>query len=356
MNTIKVAAVQAEPVWLDPEGTVDKTLDLIGEAASHGAQLLAFPETWIPGFPVFIFSHPVYEQAPFVARYHAASISVDGPEIAPVAAAAREHAMVVVLGFSEKVAGTLYMAQVIIDANGEIALHRRKLKPSHVERALFGESDGSGLKVVDTAIGRVGSLNCFEHIQPLTKYAMFGQDERVHVAGWPCLGIMGDAPGMSPETLKSVSKTYALEGGVFVVTASQIMSDRGAEVFATSDGNPCPIYTGGGGIAAVFGPDSAELTTPLAGDEEGIVYADIAIDQTDLARNVVDPTGHYSRSDVLRLVFDDRPQRPITRISYNDNLIRSTLDGPPPGHTPTRDADADQIPTRVTEFVNAGGK
>ncbi|GAA5090010.1 hypothetical protein GCM10023259_103560 [Thermocatellispora tengchongensis] len=151
------------------------------------------------------------------------------------------------------------------------------------------------------------------------------------MAGWPCLGIMGNAPAMSPETLKGASRTYALEGGVFVVTSSQIMSDQGALAFPASDGSPCPIYTGGGGIAAVFGPDSAELTSPLPGDEEGIVYAEIRLADTDLARNMVDPTGHYARADVLRLVFNDRPRLPIISEGPAD---RSAVEPETDTHSP----------------------
>ncbi|MDU0328458.1 carbon-nitrogen hydrolase family protein [Microbacterium sp. KSW2-21] len=313
MTKLTIAAVQAEPIWLDKAETTTKTINLIAQAAAGGADLVAFPELWVPGFPVFLFSHPVYAQSGFVARYHAESLTAAGEEIGRIAAAAREHGIVVVVGFSEKVAGTLYMSQMIIDADGEIALHRRKLKPTHVERSLFGESDGSGIRVASTTAGRVGALNCFEHLQPLTKYAMFHQNEQIHVAAWPCLGIMGDVPAMSPDALKSASRVYALEGGVFVATASQIMSDAGAAVFADASGS-CPIYTGGGGIAAVFGPDSAELSTPLPTAEEGIVYATIDFASIDLARNTVDPTAHYARTDVFQLLFDDRPKAPVIRI------------------------------------------
>ena len=152
-ETIRVAAVQAEPVWLDIEGTTDKTIVLIEEAAAGGAQLVAFSETWIPGYPVFLFTYPVPEQIPFVARYHANSMAIDGPQIGRIRKAARANDIMVVIGFSEKDHGSLYMPQAIIGANAEILLHRRKLKPTHVERALFGESDGSGLQVIDTPWG-----------------------------------------------------------------------------------------------------------------------------------------------------------------------------------------------------------
>jgi aliphatic nitrilase len=312
-KNVRVAAVQAEPVWLDIDGTTKKTIDLISEAAAGGADLVAFPETWIPGYPVFLWSYPVYQQMEFVARYHANSVTMDGEAMTLIREAARANSITVVLGFSEKDAGSLYMSQAVIGPDGEILLHRRKLKPTHAERTLFGESDGSGIKVIDTPLGRLGALNCFEHIQPLTKYAMYSQNEQIHVAGWPCLGILGNVPALSPETLMAATQTYALEGGAFVITATQIMSDEGARVFPDAQGGPTPVYTGGGGFARIYGPDSRLLTEPLDPSQEGIVYGDLDLSLIDLAKNSVDPSGHYARPDVTRLVFDNRPRTPVIK-------------------------------------------
>ncbi|SJM57449.1 carbon-nitrogen hydrolase family protein [Gulosibacter sp. 10] len=330
MTQSTVAAVQAEPVWLDADRTTDKTIRLIEEAADGGADLVAFPETWLPGYPVFLWSHPVYEQMPFVARYHANSVAVDGPQITRIREAARARGITVVLGFSEKSGGSLYMAQIVIGGDGEVLQHRRKLKPTHAERTLFGESDGSGLKVVDTPIGRVGALNCFEHIQPLSVYAMAAQDEQIHIAGWPCLGILGDVPALSPEALTAATKTYALIGSTYAIMATQIMSEEGALVFSAGEGLPCPVYTGGGGYARVYGPDSALLTEPLDPGHEGLVFAEIDLARIDLAKNTVDPAGHYARPDVTRLLLDGRPKQPVVRPGVAEG----------PLFPPLEDADA----------------
>jgi aliphatic nitrilase len=328
---VRVAAVQAEPVWLDMDGTTDKTVHLIAEAAAGGADLVAFPETWVPGYPVFLWSYPVYEQMEFVARYHANSPTIDGPQIARIREAARQHSITVIVGFSEKDGGSLYMSQAVIGPDGEIVQHRRKLKPTHAERTLFGEGDGSDIKVLDTPLGRLGALQCFEHLQPLTKYAMYAQNEQIHVAAWPCLGILGNVPALSPESIMACSQTYALEGSAFVITATQIMSDDGARKFPTADGGPTPVYTGGGGYARVYGPHSGLITEPLDPTEEGIVYADIDLADIDLAKNTVDPAGHYARADVTRLIFDDTPRSPVIR--------RSTMPKPPAPAGPAFDAD-----------------
>ncbi|GAA2043095.1 carbon-nitrogen hydrolase family protein [Yaniella flava] len=335
-ETVRVAAVQAEPVWLDLDATTDKTIDLMREASESGAQLIAFPETWIPGYPVFLWSHSVFEQMDFVARYRANSMSIDSDQIRKIREAASQYSISVVLGFSEKDGGSLYMAQIIIDETGEIVLHRRKLKPTHVERTLFGESDGSGIKVVDTALGRIGALNCFEHLQPLTKYAMYTQNQQIHVAGWPCLGVMGDVPALSPETIMACSQTYALEGGTFVITATQIMSDEGAMAFPTVGGKPSPVYTGGGGYARAYGPDSTLLTEPLDPATEGLVFADLDFGAIEAAKLTLDPAGHYSRPDVTALLFDNRPQAPVVQTQklpqaswHEENLSSSALDTEP---------------------------
>jgi len=313
-TTLRVAAVQAEPVWLDAAATTDKTVQMIEDASRGGAKLVAFPEVWIPGYPVFLWAYMVQEQMPYVARFRANSIAVDGEEIARIREAARVNKITVAVGFSEKSGGSLYMSQVLIGEDGELQIYRRKLKPTHAERSLFGEGNGSDIVVADTSLGRVGALNCWEHLQPLTKYAMYAQNEQIHIAGWPCLGILGYVQAFTPEASMAATQTYALEGSSYTIAATQIMSDEGALVFPSPDGGPCPVYTGGGGYARVYGPDSALLSTPLDPCEEGLVYADIDLDHIAISKTFADPAGHYARPDVTALLFDARPKRPVVYL------------------------------------------
>ncbi len=324
-ETMRLGAVQAEPVWLDIEAGTDKTIALIEQAGAMGVDLLAFPETWIPGYPVFLWTVPVFEQMPYVGRYHENSVRVDGPQMRRIREAARANDVIVVIGYSERAFGTLYMAQTIIGSDGSVLLHRRKLKPTHVERTLFGEGDGSDLRVIDTDLGRLGALNCWEHLQPLTKYAMYAQNEQIHVSGWPCFGVLRQVPALSPEANIGASQTYALEGGTFVLTSTQIMSDDGARVFALADGSLSPIYSGGGGFARVFGPDSSLVSNTLDEHEEGIVTADVSLAAISYAKNAADPAGHYSRPDVTQLVLHGAPQRAVigdglfgTEVAFED--------------------------------------
>ncbi len=322
--TVRIAAVQAEPVWFDLAATVEKTIDLIAEASASDVDIIAFPETWLPGYPIFLWAYPVPEQIPYLARYHSSSPTVDGPEIASIRDAAKAGNITVVLGLSEKDHGSLYMSQLIIGPGGDVLLHRRKLKPTHAERTLFGEGDGSGLQVIDTPLGRIGALNCWEHLQPLVKFSMYAQHEQIHVAGWPCFGIFAEHPSLGWEPSMAVSRTYALEGSAFVVISTQMLSQEGAQNYLVN-GNPSPIIDLGGGYARIYGPDGALLTEHLDDHTEGLVIADIDLGSIDIAKKFADPVGHYGRPDVFTLTVD-RTRRTAATLGELQPDTDSTTD------------------------------
>ncbi|WP_405867676.1 carbon-nitrogen hydrolase family protein [Streptomyces sp. NBC_01515] len=311
LRKFRAAAVQAEPVWLDAAAGVAKTVDLIAEAARGGAAIIAFPEVWIPGYPHFLWLGSVAAQVPFVGRYHANSLTVDGPELTAIRRAARQHGITVALGYSEKVYGSLHISQTVIAADGTVLLHRRKLRPTHVERSLFGEGDGSDLKVVDSPLGRLGALNCAEHVQPLSKYAMYAQGEELHIASWPCFGLYRDvAHQLSAEANIAATQVYAIEGGSFVLMATQVISPAGIDLFATTD-EQRRLLSAGGGCSRIYGPDGRMITKALDEGEEALVYAEIDLDEISIAKNAYDPAGHYARPDATYLVHHREPRRPV---------------------------------------------
>lgn len=308
---LRVAAVQAAPVFLDLDGTIDKTIELMAQAASQGVQLIAFPETWIPGYPWWIWLDSPAWGMQFVQRYHDNSLVVGSAEFDRLRDAARQHRIWLSFGYSEKAAGSLYIAQALIDDQGRTVQTRRKLKPTHVERTVFGEGDGSDLAVMETAIGNIGSLCCWEHLQPLSKYAMYSQNEQIHCGAWPSFSLYtGAAYALGPEVNNAASQVYAAEGGCFVIAPCATVSKAMSDLMCTDPGKQQMLGLGGG-HARIYGPDGAPLGKTLAPDAEGLVVADIDLGMIALAKAAADPSGHYSRPDVTRLLFDRTRRSPV---------------------------------------------
>lgn len=311
----KAAAVQAAPAFLDLRGTVDKTIALIEEAAAKDVSLLAFPEAWIPGYPFWSWLGSQAWGMQFVGRYHANSIERDGPEMQAIAAAVARTRMTVVVGTSERDHGSLYLGQTIFGPDGAIIANRRKLRPTHVERSVFGEGDGSDLKVHQTELGRLGALCCWEHLQPLVKYAMFAQHEQIHIASWPAFSLyQGRAYALGPDLNAAVTQVYAAEGQCFVVAATTIVTPD-IQAMLCDDPAKVDLLPLGGGKSMIFGPDGAPLADYLAPTEQGMIIADIDLEMIAYAKAAADPIGHYSRPDVFQVLFDDRPRSRFTCAS-----------------------------------------
>ncbi|CCQ17981.1 putative nitrilase [Rhodococcus sp. AW25M09] len=321
-EVVRAAAVQAEPRWLDIEQGVDQVVDYIGRAAAGGARIVSFPEVFIPGYPWWIWLDAPAWGMQFVSRYMRNSMTRDGEHMTRIAQAAAANSIFVVLGFSERSGSTVYISQAIIDASGEIVAVRRKLKPTHVERSVFGEGDGSDIAIYDTDLGKIGALNCAENIQPLTKFAMFSMGEQIHVASWPSFSLYrGVAQSLSAEVNNAASLTYAVEGQTFVLAPSALVGEAGQDLFCDTDVKR-QLLQRGGGFAQIYGPEGSTLTPPLAETEEGILFADLDFDLIDVAKHAFDPVGHYSRPDVFQLLFNPRKNEVVGAFDTTDPLVR----------------------------------
>lgn len=315
----RAAAVQAAPVFLDLDATIDKAIGLIAQAADKGVELVAFPENFFPGYPFFLWLGTPAWAMQFVQRYHDNSLVIGSPEYERLADAARRFRIHLSIGFSEKSNGSLYMAQALIDDQGKTLSTRRKLKPTLVERSLFGEGDGSDLCVIDTIHGKVGSLCCWEHVQPLTKYAMFAQHEQIHIAAWPSFSLYsGVAYALGPEVNTAVTMTYAVEGQCFVVAPSSVVSPEMVDMLCLTE-EAKRLLPLGGGHARLFGPDGSSLASPLAENIEGLLIGEVDLGLLSLSKIAADPAGHYSRPDVTQLLLNKTSRRPMITTDFTED-------------------------------------
>lgn len=312
----KVAAVQAAPAFLDLQAGLEKAIKLIEQAARQECKLVVFSETWLPGYPNHIWLGPPAWSMQFVGRYFENSVQAGSDEDRAIADAARRNGIQVSMGLSERDGGSLYIAQCHYAENGEIIKRRRKLKPTHVERTVFGEGDGSDLVVTQTSIGRVGQLSCWEHLQPLSKYAMYSQNEEIHCAAWPNLSLISDeAFALGPTVNNSASMIYAVEGGCFVIAACALVSKEQQDLLCQGDPVRESLCPTGGGFARIYAPDGRSIGANLDPHTEGLVLAEIDLSLIPYAKASADPAGHYSRPDVTRLLFNNKPSRRVEHFS-----------------------------------------
>jgi aliphatic nitrilase len=302
-RTVKAAAIQLCPVLEDATGTVDKVRRAIDDAAGRGVGFAVFPETFVPYYPYFSFVRPPAAIGAEHLRLYENAPTVPGPATEAVAEAARRTGMVVVLGVNERDHGTLYNAQLVFDADGSIKLHRRKITPTYHERMIWGQGDGAGLAVVDTAVGRVGALACWEHYNPLARYALMAQHEEIHAAQFP-----GSLVGpIFADQMEVTIRHHALEAACFVVNScGWLTDDQLATITANIPESERAALTRGlrgGSFTAIVSPEGLLLGTPLT-EGEGMVIADLDLALITKRKRMMDSVGHYARPELLSLNHD----------------------------------------------------
>jgi len=304
---------------MDLGGCLEKAGKLAAQAKSQGCDVIAFGEAWFPGYPFQIWLGAPAWFLQYTVPYMDNSIEVGSPAFEALCGIARQNEIMISAGFSERDGGSLYLSQVLIDNNGEVLSVRRKLKPTHVERAIFGEGYGQDLNVTQTRIGNVGQLCCWEHLQPLSRFSLYSQNEQLHFAAWPSFAVYREnAFALGAEVNMAATRTYAVEGQCFAIAATSVVNQETLDYFKVGTEMP-PLICLGGGSSMIFGPDGRELAEYLPETEEGLVIAELDMDAIKMAKAIADPTGHYSKPESTRLLLNKNPMHAVvTKEEFNE--------------------------------------
>jgi nitrilase len=304
----KACAAHVAPVFLDARASVQKACALIAEAAKSGAQLIAFPESFVPGFPVWAAVQAPIHNHDFFRRFAAESIEVPGPEVQQLCECAREHEIVVSIGISERSpvsVGCLWNSNLLIAAGGEIINHHRKLMPTFYEKLVWASGDGAGLRVLDTAIGKVGMLICGENTNPLARYALIAQGEQVHVSSYP--PVWPTRPSGQPGRYDLAAATkiragaHSFEGKLFNIVSSAFLDQSALNALRGVGREALDVLEQAPrGVSMVIGP-SGEVIGDILCEAEGLLYQDIDIAQCVEPKQFHDVVGYYNRFDIFDL-------------------------------------------------------
>jgi len=322
-----VAVIQHPPVFMNLKASIERAITLAKKAADNGAELVVFPETWLPGYPVWLDYAPsagIWDHPPAKAIFKALfnnSPEITSPEIAQLRQAAIELNISLVMGMNERDKGTLYNTMLFLSPELNKPVIHRKLMPTYTERLVWGRGDGSTLETIPSTFGPIGGLVCWEHWMPLARAAMHGKQEAVHIAQWP----------MVKEMHQVASRHYAFEGQCFVIAAGCVLSIADMHdglksisadplAFELLDGIEDPPETlllrGG---SAIIAPNGDYLVKPVY-DKPTILTAELKQDLLVEGRLFLDTDGHYSRPDVFELHINDKPQQRLSfRSAKNEN-------------------------------------
>jgi nitrilase len=315
IHKVTAAIIQHPPVFLNLQASLDKAVEYIKEAAKKGAKIIAFPETWLPGYPLWIDSAPnaaIWGSPEAKSVFNLLfqnSLEIPSEGFTRLLNAAKQTGTYVIMGANEKEGGTIYNTLIYIDKNGNYKTHR-KLVPTYTERLVWGRGDGSTLNSMDTEFGVVGGLICWEHWMAFARAVMHQKNEIIHLCQWP--GVH--------DLHQLASRHYAFEGQCFVLAAGtyitkkhvldgfdslQIKNSGARKLLESINGNNKTVLYNGG--SAFIAPDTSYLTEPIFGKSK-IIFAELNLELVNEGKLTLDSSGHYSRPDVFTLNINDDVQ------------------------------------------------
>lgn len=314
--TVRVAAVQAAPVYLNLDATIEKTCKLVAEAATQGAKVVAFPEAFIPGYPYWIWMGTFSSGMKHYIQLYKNAVEIPSRAVQKLSEAAKTNKVYLCVSVTEKENASLYLTQLWFDPNGNLIGKHRKFKATNYEKTIWGDGDGSMAPVFKTEYGNLGGLMCWEHFLPLNVAAMGSLNEQIHVAAWPA-GLPYEGTLLHRDVVFILTQFYAISNQCYCLMASNIYTDEMRDMIAEDDQQRA-MFANGWGSTGIVAPNG-KIIASVPRDEEGIAIADVDLSVIISGKYLADPSGHYSTPGFLSLTFDQNEHMPVKKIGKQTN-------------------------------------
>jgi len=332
-SLVKVAAVHAAPIFLDRTATTAKAISILREAANAGAELVAFPETYIPAFPVWAALWAPIDNHDLFTLMAEQSVSLHGPEVAALRREARALGVIVSMGISESSnasVGAIWNSNILIGSNGDILNHHRKLVPTFYEKLVWAGGDGAGLRVSSTPIGRIGNLICGENTNPLARYTLMAQAEQIHISSWPPMwptrrpSTGGNFNNVAANRIRA--SAHSFEAKAYGIVSAGYMDAAMRDFLIARDPSVVEVIDRTQRAASFFVDPTGETVGDLLQDQEGIAYAEFDLTRCIEPKQFHDVVGYYNRFDVFDLTINRKRLTPATFLDIADTPTASETD------------------------------